>query len=147
MLPARQGVTMPPDSDGANQIREADLSIARFVFPVNTAPPITISATQQPCGTLTVAVAGELDTGTAPTLYRQICGLLHGQYGSGLELDLSRLDFCDLAGWRAVHAVAETARKRRYHTRITAAAPCLDTVLELCHIPVFLGYTPPQKAL
>lgn len=147
MLQARQGVTMPPNSDGANQIREAILGIAKPVIPVNTAPPITISATQRPCGTLTVTVAGELDFGTASTLYRQICGLLHGQYGGELELDFSRLDFCDLAGRRAVHAVAETATKRWYRTRITAAAPCLDKVLELCRIPVFLGYTPPQKPL
>ncbi|WP_164842233.1 STAS domain-containing protein [Actinoplanes solisilvae] len=138
---------MAPDSDGATPIREADLGLAEFAFLVNTAPPFTISTTQQPCGTLTVTVAGELDYGTASTLYRQICELLHGQQGGGLELDFSRLAFCDLAGWRAIHAVAETATKRRYRTFITAGAPCLDTVLELCAIPEFLGYTPPQKPL
>ncbi|WP_212986189.1 STAS domain-containing protein [Actinoplanes auranticolor] len=138
---------MPPDSHGAYQIREACRTIAAFASPVDTATLITISDTRHPSGVLTVTVTGDLDFGTASTFYRQICGLLDGRYGGGVELDFSRLNFCDLAGWRAVHAVAETAATMGYQARITAAASCLDVVLRLCHIPVFLGYRPPQKAL
>lgn len=139
---------MPPESDGAYQIREAGLTVAAFASIVDAAEPITISDTRHPSGALTVSVTGDLDFSTASTFHRQICGLLDGQNGGGLELDFSRLNFCDLAGWRAIHAVAETAAKMRHRTRITAAAPCLDALLQLCHIPVFLGYTPPpQRAL
>lgn len=138
---------MPPDSDGAFQVREAGLTVAASASSVDTAIPMTISGIRHPCGTLTVTVTGDLDFCTVSTFRRQICGLLDGQYGGNLELDFSRLDFCDLAGWRAVHAVVETAATMRYRTRITAAAPCVDAVLRLCQIPVFLGYTPPQKAL
>jgi anti-anti-sigma regulatory factor len=142
MLQASQGGTMPPDFDGAYQIREARLTIAASDSLVDTASPLTISDTRHPCGTLTVMVNGELDFNTAPIFHWRICGLLEGQYGGSLELDLSGLDFCDLAGWRAVHAVAETAAEVWYRTSITAAAPCLDAFLRLCDIPEFLGYTP-----
>ncbi|GLY98454.1 STAS domain-containing protein [Actinoplanes sp. NBRC 103695] len=137
---------MPPDSDGAYQIRETDLTFAVSASPADTATPMAISGIRHPCGTLTVTVTGDLDFCTASTFQRQIRGLLDGRYGGSLELDFSRLDFCDLAGWRAVHAVVETAATMRYQTRITAAAPCLDAVLRLCQIPAFLGYTP-RKAL
>lgn len=139
---------MPPDSDRAYQIREAGHTIAAYASPVDTATLITICHTRHPSGILTVTVTGDLDFGTASTFYRQICGLLDGPSGGGLGLDFSRLNFCDLAGWRAVHAAAETAAEMGYQTRITAAATCLDAVLRICHIPVFLGYTPPpQKEL
>lgn len=136
---------MPPDSDGAYQIRETSLTIDASALPVAT--PITISGNRRPCGTLSVTVAGELDFSTAPAFQRQIRGLLDGEQGGGLELDLSRLDFCDLAGWRAVQAVAEAAGTMRRRTRITAGAPCLDLLLQLCHVPVFLGYRPPKGVL
>jgi anti-anti-sigma factor len=138
---------MPPDSDGAYQIREASLTDDASALPVDTGAPITISGTRRPCGTLSVTVAGELDFSNAPAFQRKIRGLLDAEQDGGLELDFSRLDFCDLAGWRAVHAVAETAAEMRHRTRITAGAPCLDVLLQLCHIPVFLDYTPPKEAL
>jgi anti-anti-sigma factor len=137
---------MSPDSDGTYQIREAGFTIASSASPADTAEPITISDTRHPSGTLTVTVIGDLDFSTAATFHRRLYALLDCQHGGVLELNFSRLDFCDLAGWRAIHAVAQAAAKMRYRTRITAAAPCLDAVLQLCHIPVFLGYTPPQKA-
>ena len=102
---------------------------------------LAVSENQLPSGTLTLAVIGELDIGTAPAFHRQICALLQGRRGGRVELDFTLLDFCDLAGMRAIHAVGEVAAKTQHQTRITAAAPSLDTVLQLCQIPVFLGYT------
>jgi anti-anti-sigma factor len=107
---------------------------------------IAISGDHLLSGTLTIAVIGELDLGTAAAFHRQICTLLDGRHGGCLDLDLTLLDFCDLAGVRAIHAVAEAAAATQHQTRITAAAPAIDTVLQLCQIPAFLGYTPPPKA-
>jgi anti-anti-sigma factor len=90
-------------------------------------------------------VIGELDIGTAPAFHQQIRALLEGRHGGCLELDLTLLDFCDLTGMRALQAVAEAAAATRHRTRITAAAPALDTVLQLCQIPAFLGYRPPSS--
>jgi anti-anti-sigma factor len=104
---------------------------------------IAVADDQLPAGTLHIAVIGELDIGTAPAFHRQICALLEGRHGGCLELDLTLLDFCDLTGMRALQAVAEAAAATRHQTRITAAAPALDTVLQLCQIPAFLGYLPP----
>jgi anti-anti-sigma factor len=137
---------MPPKSDGAYQFREAGLTFSASASQVDTATPVTISGRRHPGGTVTVTVYGYLDFSTASTFHWQICELLEGQCGGSLELDLSDLDFCDIAGWRAIHAMAETAGKMRYRTRIIGPAPCLDTLLQLCDIPVFLGYTPPPKA-
>jgi anti-anti-sigma factor len=111
----------------------------------SSSPRDTAAHARLPSGTLTVTVKGDLDIGTAPAFHRQISTLLEGGYGGRLELDFSLLDFCDVAGMRAIHAVAEAAAKTHHHTHITAAAPPLDTILQLCGIAVFMGYTAPQK--
>ena len=108
-------------------------------------PRITISDARLPSGALAVTVTGDLDIGTAPTFHRQICGLLDDGCREHLELDLSLLDFCDIAGMRAIHEVAEAAAERQRQTWITASAPSLDTVLKLCGIPILLGHVPPPE--
>ena len=109
-------------------------------------PRITIINARRPAGSRTVVVAGELEIGTVPAFQEQIHAILRSVQGEQLNLDLSTLEFCDLAGLRALQALESTAVENAYRLRVTAAAPCLDVILELCQISAMLGYMPARKA-
>jgi anti-anti-sigma factor len=108
-------------------------------------PRIVISDFLLPSGALAVTVSGDLDFGTAPVFRQRIRAILEDRCEGRLELDFTFLDFCDIAGMRAIHEVAEAATGMQHQTWITAAAPSLDTVLQLCEITAFLGYSVSQK--
>jgi anti-sigma B factor antagonist len=69
-------------------------------------------------GVPVLAVAGELDIGTAPRLVTQIDRACTKR----LLVDLSALEFCDSTGLRALFGAAQEARVRRARLRIVAPA-------------------------
>lgn len=89
-----------------------------------------------------VAVTGELDIGTAAALHQRLSEILDRHPGQRLELDLSALDFCDVAGLRALDDFDQTSAQARCQVRIAAAGYCFDLLLKLCATPTVLGYTP-----
>ena len=90
-----------------------------------------------------VAVTGELDAATAAAFERRLAEILDGRPGRRVELDLSALEFCDLTGLRALHALGVADGEAPQQIRIIAAGPSLEVLLELCQIPAVLGYAPP----
>ncbi|WP_328479075.1 STAS domain-containing protein [Actinoplanes sp. NBC_00393] len=96
-------------------------------------------------GAVLVAVTGELDIGTTATFHYQLSEILDGCDGQRLDLDLSALDFCDLSGLRALHALGRACAQDRCPVRITTAGPALNVLLHLTQTPTLLDYTPPQE--
>ena len=73
--------------------------------------------------------------------------IFDGSSGHRLELDLSALRLCDLSGLRALHVLDRAGTEARREVRVTAAAPCLDVLLNLCQTSTLLGYSPPPARL
>lgn len=86
-----------------------------------------------------VTVTGDLDVTTVAVFHRRLSGILGGRPALCLELDLSGLEFCDLAGLRALETLGRTANR----VRIVAAGPALDLLLTLSRTTTLLGHTPP----
>ncbi|GAA2691889.1 STAS domain-containing protein [Actinoplanes palleronii] len=99
---------------------------------------ITIIISRLDPDTVVLTVAGDLDHATVPAFDQQVSAALHEQSASVVRLDLAAVQFCDLVGLRALHALGAPVR-------ITAAHPQLDTLLRLCRISVLLGYRPPPE--
>jgi anti-anti-sigma factor len=100
---------------------------------------LTLVVEQAGPGELLVRVAGELDIRTAAPLMRTLAAML-GEHGCDLMLlDLAGIGFCDHSGLRSLHALGEAAGPHRI--RIVAAHPSFDTILRLCGVGTFFGYT------
>ncbi|GAA2914574.1 hypothetical protein Acy02nite_17280 [Actinoplanes cyaneus] len=104
---------------------------------------LTLTGIRLPGGALRVVVTGELDIGTAAAFQERLSEILDGCPDQHVELDLAALDFCDLSGLRALHAVGRVAAEQRRPVRITVAGSCLDVLLNLCRTSAVLGYSPP----
>lgn len=111
----------------------------------DAAPPISFVVVARPSGGATIMVVGELALDTVPTFHRRVAAILDGGQSAPLELDLSAVEFCDAAGLRALQSVADAAAEEQPGVRITAASSYVDMLLELCQIPVLLGYTPSRR--
>ena len=90
-------------------------------------------------GDLLARVTGELDIRTAAPLLRTLVAQLDESAGGLIRLDLTGIGFCDHSGLRALHTLDEIAGPGRI--RIVAAHPSVDTILRLCGVGTFLGYT------
>ncbi|MFC6566711.1 STAS domain-containing protein [Actinoplanes utahensis] len=114
-----------------------------------SAPRITVTATTTELvpGVVRVRAVGDLDAATVPVFRSRLSALLTDEGGGErVELDLSGIDFCDVAGLRALQAVGDAAQAQR-PARITAAGPWLDVLLRLCPIPRLLDYAPPPATI
>jgi len=108
-------------------------------------PRLTVTEALLAPGTVLITVTGDLDIATTPTLQRRMCEIRAARPDRSLQLDLSGLLFCDLAGLRALHALDQVDAEERRRVRITVAARCLDVLLHLCRVSAVLGYTPPAS--
>ncbi|MFI1990629.1 STAS domain-containing protein [Actinoplanes sp. NPDC020271] len=90
-----------------------------------------------------VAVGGDLNIGTTGEFHRRLSEIVAEHPAERLELDLSALDFCDLAGLRAMLTLEQTGTTTARQARIVVAARCFDLLLDLCRTPAVLGYAPP----
>ncbi|MEV6598885.1 STAS domain-containing protein [Actinoplanes sp. NPDC051346] len=102
---------------------------------------LTITNARSPAGTLTITVTGDLDRETMTKFRRHLAGVVDGHRDGDLDLNLSAVDFCDLAGLRTLQAL-DQATDGHHQVRITAASPAVDALLQLCRIPTLLAYTP-----
>ncbi len=98
---------------------------------------ITITHLPLPDGGLTIAVSGALTITTAPAFDQYLRAVLDHHPGVRLELDLSEVEFCDLAGWRALHAVGH------HPVCITAVSEPVDVLLRLLAVPAPFGHPHP----
>ncbi|KUL23553.1 STAS domain-containing protein [Actinoplanes awajinensis] len=98
---------------------------------------LTATATRSSPTVVVVAVTGELDFSTVTSLGQQLSAVVTGQRDR-LCLDLSGLEFCDVAGLRALLEIGRV----RPGTEVTAAGSAVDTVMQLCDLPTLLGYSP-----
>ncbi|MBB2948856.1 anti-anti-sigma factor [Actinoplanes lutulentus] len=103
---------------------------------------LTVTEAGSRCDAVVVEVAGELDIGTTAIFHGLLSAILDGRSGQPLELDLTGLEFCDLSGLRALHALGSAEVQQRNRVRIAAAGSALDLLLNLCRIPAILGYVP-----
>ncbi|MBO3736907.1 STAS domain-containing protein [Actinoplanes flavus] len=101
-------------------------------------PAVTVSVHRLRSGDVLARVVGELDSPSAPMLLRELRAAI-GDDVPLLRLDLAGVAFCDQAGLRALHALSAEAGPGR--VRIVAAHGCVDVLLRLCGIDVFLGWT------
>ncbi|OJF12886.1 STAS domain-containing protein [Couchioplanes caeruleus] len=97
-------------------------------------------------GVLTLTMTGELSITTAETARTQLTALLERSPAPQARLDLSGLDFCDLAGLRLLlHVSAQTAAAGRA-VRVSAASPAVDYLLTLTRTAPSLGYQPAAES-
>ncbi|GGN23752.1 anti-anti-sigma factor [Actinoplanes campanulatus] len=101
-------------------------------------PAITVSVHRLRSGDVLARVVGELDRQSAPALLRELRPALGEREVTMLRLDLAGVAFCDQAGLRALHALSAEAGPDR--VRIVAVHQCVDVLLRLCGIDVFLGW-------
>lgn len=81
--------------------------------------------------TAILAVAGELDLGTAEELWPHLARLLGGAAPAVLVLDGTALDFLDSSGLRVLLRAAKLAQGTGTALRIVAPNPAVARVLEL----------------
>jgi anti-sigma B factor antagonist len=73
--------------------------------------------TREADGVTIFEVAGDLDLSTAPALYARIDQAFQAR-ATSLLVDLSRLEFCDSTGLRALFGAVQEARVRRVRLKI-----------------------------
>lgn len=81
-------------------------------------------------GTARLTLTGELDAATAPLLETALSRAL-AHHPHCLELDLSALVFCDVAGLRALHHARHAARAQHTALHLTGLHPRLHHILTL----------------
>ena len=104
-------------------------------------PLLTIIDSRLPSGTQRITLTGELDRTSAPTLQQWLRDAFDHHPGTPLELDLSALEFCDLAGLRTLQAVEQAATAAHCLAQIVAAATCVDVLMQCSQTPDLLGYS------
>lgn len=120
----------------------ADPSAARRwerVFVRDGEQHISIMTFRYVWGVLLV-VTGDLDIATVATFDRQVRAVLGSHHINRLDFDLSGVEFCDLAGVRALQGLSQNTAT----ARIIAAGACLDVLLGLCRLDTLLG-TPQRR--
>ncbi|MFJ9789726.1 STAS domain-containing protein [Streptomyces globosus] len=90
-----------------------------------------------PGGRAAALVVGEITDTTAPPLRRSLLAAL-GSSSHGLDLDLSAVAFCDIAGLHLLLDLRARALERGRTLRVTAASPLVRQLLEAtaCWIPL-----------
>lgn len=78
---------------------------------------------------MTIQLCGELDFATVAELWPSLPVLSSDV--SHVEVDLSRLEFCDIAGMRAVHQFCVEQRKAGRSVQVTGARPYFRKVARI----------------
>jgi anti-sigma B factor antagonist len=92
-------------------------------------------------GCTVVAVRGELDLATAPTLEEYLVGALR-QGGRRVVLDLEDLEFMDAAGLRVIVAAARRLRTDRGELLLRAPSQMTRKLLEITRLDQRLTIEP-----
>ncbi|MFJ3714377.1 STAS domain-containing protein [Streptomyces sp. NPDC090057] len=88
-----------------------------------------------------VTVRGELDLNAGRHLHSQLHTALTDS-ACGLDLDLSRLDFCDCAGLGVLLGLRQHARRQGKTLTVSAVGPAVDRLLDLVGVREL--FTAPQ---
>ena len=86
--------------------------------------------TGQDAGTITVKLAGSLDTATAPELERQLAPALAGGI-KDVVFDLAQLKFISSAGLRVFSATRKALKERGGQTSFVHMQPQIQEVFEI----------------
>ncbi|WP_170047230.1 STAS domain-containing protein [Couchioplanes caeruleus] len=111
---------------------------------------MTITAVE-PCraGVILATVSGPVDLLTVDRFRTQVEALLPDggvRVLEGLlELDLSQVSFCDVAGLRALLAVRDTATRAGYRMMITNADGYTEALIAVFRLSELLGFQPADK--
>jgi anti-anti-sigma factor len=81
--------------------------------------------------TARVAVVGEVDLATAPTLRDRLLTVLHDEAPAVLEVDLAGVGFVDCTGIGALVAVRNSTVRTGRQMRVTHPQPIVRRVLDL----------------
>ena len=104
-------------------------------------PPAFAVGAREVDGVCVLEVVGELDLSTAPTLCARV-GRTFGTRSSRVLIDLSRLEFCDSTGLRALFGAVQEARIHRVRLRIVPpSAKAAVRVFEIAGGAEFLPLT------
>jgi anti-anti-sigma factor len=87
-------------------------------------------------------VTGEIDLATAERLRAGLLAILEEVPMSGLDLDLSAVDFCDCTGLGALMTVHKAAARVGCGITISAARPGTSWLLELTGLGAYFAYPP-----
>jgi anti-anti-sigma factor len=92
---------------------------------------------------LRVTIRGDVDVQTAESLRAELLALLADERVVRVfELDLSEVDFCDLAGLRAVAAACDAATQGGRQMFVCAAGACTSLILATLDAGDAVGYQP-----
>ena len=94
------------------------------------APLLTVHAEGQPQGWLRVVASGEIDMDTAPCLRRALAAALRTR-PRRVDVDLSRVSFCDCAALGVLLWAHGHARQQGTDLRLGPLSPLVARVLEL----------------
>ncbi|WCD90720.1 hypothetical protein KPP03845_107148 [Streptomyces xanthophaeus] len=91
---------------------------------------LQVCVTPGPCGTVQVAVSGEIDLHNAAALRRALLIALTS-YRGPVTVDLRAVTFCDCAGLNALLAARADAGRAHRPLRVTAASGPVDRLLRV----------------
>lgn len=102
---------------------------------------LTITADGRRRGLVTVTLDGELDLASSP----QLRGVLHATMHAGrVVLDLTRLDFCDAAGLRALLEVEQELTRRGARMELANPCPMMMRVLAITGLDRYFTIAPAE---
>ncbi|MFI8454628.1 STAS domain-containing protein [Kitasatospora sp. NPDC085464] len=96
-------------------------------------------------GTAVVSLEGELDVTTAQPVIHAVAWALR-ERPEQLDLDVTKLDFCDAAGLRALLWARRMANVQHVEFRLAGAGPQLRHLLVLLRATSLLMPSPPLTA-
>jgi anti-sigma B factor antagonist len=90
-------------------------------------------------GDLLIAVSGDVDMRTAPEIEHRMVDLIAAEGVDDVVIDLSRVEFFDSAGVRALIVAQREAGARDMRLKVSAASPRCRRVLEISGLDQLLG--------
>ena len=91
--------------------------------------------------TIVVAVAGAVDTNTAPALQEALMRATATSTG-GVKLDLAKVSYLSSAGLRALLMAAKALQKRGERLKLSDVPPQIHNVLNLTGFTMFIDVEP-----
>jgi anti-anti-sigma factor len=103
---------------------------------------LRIATAQTAPGSVRVAVNGELDFSTAGQLRRALLAMLDDDRPALLDLDLSRIGFCDLQGLTALLTIREAATRVGCRVVISSAERGTAWLLAMTQVNDLFDFRP-----
>jgi anti-anti-sigma factor len=101
------------------------------ISPVTALNQLHIDTTWPAPSTIRVAVVGEIDLATAPTLHDRLLTVLHEQTPAVLVVDLADVTFLDCTGIGALVAARNAAISAGAQVRVSHPQPAVRRLLDL----------------